>query len=92
LEERLINGWGVILAKLAYHLGYELNIDSPWIPHELLPVEPLAEYKLPYEFLSDFDLFTPFQAKEGLWCGDIVQFHPDHLLKNHCRLVILEIC
>lgn len=76
LEERLINGWGVILSKLAYHLGYELNIDSPWIPQEWLPVEPLAEYKLPYEFLSDFDLFTPFQAKEGLWCGDVVRFSP----------------
>jgi len=76
IERRLINGWGLILAKLAYHLGYELDIDSPWIPQEWLPVQPLENYNLPYDFLSDFDLFTPFEPKDGVWCGDVARFSP----------------
>jgi hypothetical protein len=80
LERRLINGWGVILTKLAYYLGYELNVDSQWIPQEWLPVKPLDDYNLPYDFLQKFELYTPFEAESGLWCGDVTRFSPrlDH--------------
>jgi hypothetical protein len=29
LTEKLMYGWGVILAKLAWYHGYEVDVDSP---------------------------------------------------------------
>lgn len=40
-------------AKLAWRKGIEVNIDSPLIPKELLPVQPLEYYEIPYEFLKE---------------------------------------
>ncbi len=34
----------------------QLNIDTPWIPKEWLPVEPLLEYPEPWEFMKEFDI------------------------------------
>lgn len=38
--------------KLAWRYGIEVEIDSPLIPKELLPIEPLDHYEIPYEFLK----------------------------------------
>ncbi len=40
--------------KLAWRQGFELDIEHPLIPKALLPVQPLAEYKIPYKFLQDW--------------------------------------
>jgi hypothetical protein len=40
-------------AKLAWRLGIEVEVDSPLIPKEILPIEPLDNYEIPYDFLKD---------------------------------------
>ena len=38
--------------KLAWILGYELEIKNKLIPKDLLPVQPLEKYVIPYDFLK----------------------------------------
>lgn len=38
-------------AKLAWRRGLEVEVKSKLIPKELLPIEPLAHYDIPYDFL-----------------------------------------
>lgn len=40
-------------AKLAWRQGVEVDVNSPLIPKEILPIEPLANYEIPYNFLKD---------------------------------------
>jgi hypothetical protein len=62
-QSKVVSTWGVILSKIAYRNGFELDIDSPWVPKEWLPIQPLDEYECPAElgFVKEFDLFTPFK-------------------------------
>ena len=39
-------------AKLAWIKGIEVDINSPLIPKELLPIQPLDHYEIPYDFLK----------------------------------------
>lgn len=39
-------------AKLAWRLGIEVAVNSPLIPKELLPIQPLDHYEVPYDFLK----------------------------------------
>ncbi len=39
-------------AKLAWILGIEIEVKSKLIPKELLPIEPLEHYEIPYDFLK----------------------------------------
>lgn len=39
-------------AKLAWRYGIEVKINSALIPQELLPIQPLTEYEIPYDFLK----------------------------------------
>lgn len=39
-------------AKLAWRKGIEVDINSPLIPKELLPIQPLDYYEIPYDFLK----------------------------------------
>lgn len=39
-------------AKLAWRYGIEAVIDTPLIPRQLLPIQPLAKYEIPYDFLK----------------------------------------
>jgi hypothetical protein len=39
-------------AKLAWILGIEVEIKSKLIPKELLPIQPLEKYDIPYDFLK----------------------------------------
>ncbi|WKB81261.1 immunity 49 family protein [Cellulophaga lytica] len=38
-------------AKLAWRLGIKVEVNSPLIPKEILPIEPLDNYEIPYDFL-----------------------------------------
>jgi hypothetical protein len=49
--EDLIFTPAVIYAKIAWRHGYEVKVDSPYVPAEWLPVEPLKEYDNHYDFL-----------------------------------------
>lgn len=51
-SEGLISSFGVIYAKIAWRHGYEVVVDTPYIPSEWLPVKPLAHYDAHYEFLK----------------------------------------
>jgi len=40
-------------AKLAWRQGLEVEVNSPLVPKEILPIEPLDNYEIPYDFLKD---------------------------------------
>lgn len=56
---RLISEEAVVYAKLAWRHGYQVDVDTPYIPKEWLPVKPLDEYTDPYDFMRDFDINRP---------------------------------
>lgn len=39
-------------AKLAWRKGIEVEVNSPLVPKELLPIQPLDHYDIPYDFLK----------------------------------------
>jgi hypothetical protein len=49
----LISTIGVIYAKIAWRHGCRVQVNSPYIPAEWLPVEPLAHYDEHYDFLRE---------------------------------------
>lgn len=50
---------GILYLKLAWILGYEIEINSPLALMELMPVQPLKKYKVPYFFLDGFEGVLP---------------------------------
>ncbi|MBC3920309.1 immunity 49 family protein [Undibacterium sp. CY18W] len=44
----------ILYSKLAWYHGYEVNIDSPYIPKEWLPISPLDSYTDPYDFMKSY--------------------------------------
>jgi hypothetical protein len=48
----LISTPAVIYAKIAWRHGYKVKVDSPYIPQEWLPIEPLNQYDNHYAFLK----------------------------------------
>lgn len=57
-------GWfivqeAVIYAKIAWRHGFQVQVDTPRIPKEWLPIEPLPAYEDPYPFMQSFDIATP---------------------------------
>lgn len=53
LVNQFISYHGLCYAKLAWLKGIPVAVNSPLIPKELLPVEPLAAYKKEYRFLLE---------------------------------------
>ncbi|MCS6158921.1 immunity 49 family protein [Shewanella baltica] len=60
LTEHLMSLFGFIYAKMAWRAGYQVQVDSPYLPMEWLPISPLTTYRDEYDFLADFDLFQLF--------------------------------
>ena len=52
----------LMYTKIAAIHGFDLGIDSPIAPKELIDINPLAEYKTPYEFMKSFDFDAPHQV------------------------------
>jgi len=50
--EDLISTAAVVYAKIAWRHGYHVQVDSPYIPAEWLPIEPLTQYSNHYSFLK----------------------------------------
>ncbi len=67
LTERLIATHATIYAKIAWRHGYEVEVDSPWVPSEWLPIQPLDRYEDPWDFMNSFDLYQPFENGWGDW-------------------------
>lgn len=67
LTEHLIATHATIYAKMAWRHGYEVEVDSPWVPKEWLPIQPLDHYEAPWPFMRNFDLWQPFEGDWALW-------------------------
>ena len=52
----------LMYAKIAAIHGFDLGIDSPIAPKELIDINPLAEYKISYDFMKSFDFDAPHQV------------------------------
>ena len=52
----------LMYAKIAAIHGFDLGIDSPIAPKELIDINPLEEYKIPYDFMKLFDFDAPHQV------------------------------
>ena len=61
---RLISDEAVVYAKLAWMHGYQVDVETPYIPKEWLPIAPLADYKEPedWEFCRAFDINQPLPS------------------------------
>ena len=60
--EHFISTFATLYAKLAWMWGYELEMDTLFIPKEWLPIAPLETYPKPWDFMKDFEIFTPLDA------------------------------
>ena len=60
LTRYFIDSYATLFAKLAWRHGYELEIDTPWIPKDWLPVQPNASNEDPWPFMQSFDIWQPF--------------------------------
>lgn len=67
LTENLIATHATIYAKIAWWHGYEVEVDSPWVPKEWLPIAPLASYEDPWPFIQSFDIYQSFEGDWASW-------------------------
>ncbi len=82
LERRLISAWGLMLARLAFIKGYTLNLNSAWIPTELVKSPVDKVFASNHSFLNDFDIFAMLEESEheyAGWCGNLARFTPKKL-------------
>lgn len=50
----VIANHATLYAKIAWRHGHELQVDTPMIPCEWLPVKPLTRYEDPYDFMRPY--------------------------------------
>lgn len=62
LTNFFIDSYAVVFAKLAWRNGYEIDIDSPWIPRDWLPIRPPNDYVEPWSFMRNFDIWQPLDG------------------------------
>lgn len=61
LTDKFIASHATIFAKMAWRNGYEVNVDTPWIPKDWLPVKPNISYEDPWPFMQEFDIWQSFK-------------------------------
>ncbi|WP_044470363.1 immunity 49 family protein [Mannheimia massilioguelmaensis] len=57
----------LMYAKIAAIHGFDLEIDSPIAPKELIEYKPLKKYEDPYDFMRDFDYSQPLENWISFW-------------------------
>ncbi|WP_201578679.1 Imm49 family immunity protein [Psychrobacter sp. Pi2-52] len=57
----------LLYAKIAAIHGYDLGIDSPIAPKELIEFKPLSSYSQPYDFMTEFNYNQPQQDWINMW-------------------------
>ena len=67
LTNHFIVAYATLYAKMAWRAGYELDLDTPWIPRDWLPVRPLPHDDEPWPFMKDFDIWQPFKGDYAAW-------------------------
>lgn len=65
LTEHFIGTQAVVYTKLAWYHGLEIEVDSPSVPREWLPMTPAPSYPEPYEYFAKFDIEAPLEWKGG---------------------------
>lgn len=65
LTEHFIGTQAVVYAKMAWYHGLQVQVDTPSIPPEWLPMTPAASYPEPHEYFARFDIEAPLQWKGG---------------------------
>ncbi|SHH63130.1 Imm49 family immunity protein [Massilia sp. CF038] len=65
--ENLIATHATVFAKIAWRHGFEVELDTPWVPREWLPILPLERYDDPWDFMKTFDLYLPFEEGWADW-------------------------
>lgn len=99
VEGEVFPPWAVLLGKLAFHLGFALNIDHPKFPLALME-ENEGEYEIPEEFsfLRDFDIFTPFKPNQDTgFSKDLSKLSPRRpgepplTFKDQCELMGIKL-
>lgn len=76
LEQRLFNPWATIFCKLAKLHGYDLDVESDWIPNAWIDCEPLESYCTDSKFIDEFDLFSELTQGEIKFIRDISSISP----------------
>lgn len=51
-----ISCYATMYAKIAWRHGYQVQLDTPLIPAQWLPVSPLNDYPDPYEFMTKYSV------------------------------------
>lgn len=54
--------FATLFAKMAWWHGYELRLETPWIPEDWLPTRPNDSYTDPWAVMADFDIWANFPA------------------------------
>ncbi|RZI56596.1 MAG: hypothetical protein EOP37_23725 [Rubrivivax sp.] len=67
LTQNLIATHSTIYSKIAWRHGYEVEIDSPWVPRDWLPIAPLEKYEDRWPFLESFDIWQRFDGDWADW-------------------------
>lgn len=57
--EKLIATHAVIYAKIAWRHGFRVEVETPWIPQDWLPMAPLAECVDLYDFMRTVEAAPP---------------------------------
>ncbi|QLB12854.1 immunity protein 49 of polymorphic toxin system [Bisgaardia hudsonensis] len=55
------------LGKIASIHGFDVGIDHPTAPKELIEYKPLAHYEDPYDFMKEYDFNKPHQEWIDMW-------------------------
>jgi hypothetical protein len=61
--QNLICTSAVVYAKIAWRHGYQVKVESPWVPRQWLPIVPLSEYKDPFAFMSQLGDSMPIASQ-----------------------------
>lgn len=76
-ESYFFAAWAMIYYKLAQLAGFELEVDNPWMPKAWLPVLSMESIPSSFDFIDEFDIFTPFfDNPDSQWCKNASQFTP----------------
>lgn len=62
--EDFLSDYGVVLCKLAWLRGYQVQLDSPLVPMAFMPIAPLAHYDDVYDFLKPDWVAPPAPSPE----------------------------
>lgn len=57
--QHFICTFAIVYAKIAWRHGFQVSIQSPWVPKEWLPIAPLPKYEDAFAFMAESDDSMP---------------------------------